>query len=844
MKLKKALALLLAFCLIVPSPLTSRAEESSAEKTVQSENSEDVAQDEQKNVNDASDTTGTKSPETEKTDVTVKSEAPTDNESKENVAEDAAEDQKISSSDQGQSTNVADTSSVQSTDIVETSSIERVYAAQAPAAQETGAVQVGDGDEYYDTVKEAIATSDEVTITLLQDLKEDVVIPSGKTVTLDLNGHNITNVSDNTITNKGTLTVKNSGDDSNGYVDNVTHQKAAVYNEAGATATLSGGTFKRSQEEGKSFDSAYGNSFYTINNRGNMSINGSAEVWNRGIFSSCIENGWYTPSENQAETYAELTIDGATIGGGKYAVKNDDYGILDIKNGEFSAEGGAGIILNWNNTTIEDGNFAVDELPCAIYNGATPGLDYETGTLTITGGTFDLSNWTQVPDKVIVTASNPGKISISGGTFYKKFDESFCAEGYTLVDSLGMGYEVVKKDLPAVAQIGDTTYTSLERALAKAVDGDTITILQNVTATGRLNCYMDTSLTIDLNGKKVKAADNVTDSEGKSVSSVNIVGKLTIKDSLGNGVLESGSSLQVDGENAALTLESGTINVTKDYGIYALNGGSVVVNGGAVNSFYAALTGNNTTGNMNFTVNGGVLTANQGPAIYMPGQTNLTVTGGTLNGGISLRMGTIKISGGTINAVTKDIDEPKDNYNYSGNAWLPDALYVFGGTYTSASGNDLNLQITGGTFNCSNGQGSAVAIYDLGKVAQNMSVAISGNAGLYTSASNRSAYQVLNLKDIGVTSPETGFGTNSGNVSSRLSGGYYSTDIDTSYIVEAYECVKGSYPVNGKTYAYAIAKEGTLASVEATPGKADAKVADTIKKMIKSKQKILQRVRQ
>ncbi len=110
----------------------------------------------------------------------------------------------------------------------------------------------------------------------------------------------------------------------------------------------------------------------------------------------------------------------------------------------------------------------MDGLPCAIYNGATPGLDYETGTLTITGGTFDLSNWTHVPDKVIVTASNPGKISISGGTFYKKFDESFCAEGYTLVDSLGMGYEVVKKDLPAVAQIGDTTYTSLERALAKA----------------------------------------------------------------------------------------------------------------------------------------------------------------------------------------------------------------------------------------------------------------------------------------------------------------------------------------------------------------------------------------
>ena len=36
MKLKKALALLLAFCLIVPTPITSRAEESSAEQTSQS----------------------------------------------------------------------------------------------------------------------------------------------------------------------------------------------------------------------------------------------------------------------------------------------------------------------------------------------------------------------------------------------------------------------------------------------------------------------------------------------------------------------------------------------------------------------------------------------------------------------------------------------------------------------------------------------------------------------------------------------------------------------------------------------------------------------------------------
>ena len=49
----------------------------------------------------------------------------------------------------------------------------------------------------------------------------------------------------------------------------------------------------------------------------------------------------------------------------------------------------------------------------------------------------------------------------------------------------------------------------------------------------------------------------------------------------------------------------------------------------------------------------------------------------------------------------------------------PDALYVIGGTYTSDNtehGNSLNLNITGGTFNCTNGKGSGIAIYDLGKV--------------------------------------------------------------------------------------------------------------------------------
>ena len=126
----------------------------------------------------------------------------------------------------------------------------------------------------------------------------------------------------------------------------------------------------------------------------------------------------------------------------------------------------------------------------------------------------------------------------------------------------------------------------------------------------------------------------------------------------------------IEVDKGTLTLKSGTIEVSGDYGIYVSNDGHAAVNGGAISSLYAPFTGNNLTRDMNFTVTDGTLTAKYGPAIYMPGQGKLDISGGTLNGGISLRMGQVNISGGTINATTGSIDSPTgSNYHYSGNAW-------------------------------------------------------------------------------------------------------------------------------------------------------------------------------
>ena len=338
--------------------------------------------------------------------------------------------------------------------------------------------------------------------------------------------------------------------------------------------------------------------------------------------------------------------------------------------------------------------------------------------------------------------------------------------------------------------------SALLQAVESAEDATELTLGADITLGNGLAISNNKVITLDLNGKTLDA--------GANVISVTNGSELTIEDRSNGAAGKIRAQNQIEVESASLVLNSGAIEITgtsgQSYGVFVSEGGSAIVNGGTITSNYAPLGGNNTTGDMNFEVHGGTLTAKNGPAIYMPGQVKLDITGGTLNGGVSLRMGQVTISGGTINAATGSLDEPSGYYNYSGNAWLPDALYVFNGTYTSgnaAYGNSLKLDITGGTFNCANDQGSAVAIYDLGKVEQNSEISISGSAELTTNTDGRSAYAVLSLEDIGVTEPDTGYGVHSGKVSTAITGGQFSTDV-SAYVAPNYECKdngNGTYTV-------------------------------------------------
>lgn len=343
------------------------------------------------------------------------------------------------------------------------------------------------------------------------------------------------------------------------------------------------------------------------------------------------------------------------------------------------------------------------------------------------------------------------------------------------------------------AEVNDAE--SLKKCL---IDGGTCKVTKDIDATKEERIIISKNATLDLNGKTIEALLKVSGKDtvfniNSSTSSGKLIGK----------VGSDGAAILVD--SGKIILNGGTIinegtGVKGAYGIYCLNDATAIVNGGEIKALDAALTGNNTTGTMHFEVNGGVLTALRGPSIYMPNQVSLKITNGVLNGGISVRMGTITIAGGTINAFNGNekyaIDKPEDYYAFNGNPWFPDGISVLGGTYDSKSedGNILNLTITGGTINVNNKLGSAVAIYDFGKLKQEMKVSITGGK-FSTISDSRNALDILNLEDLNVTNPKTGYGVVSNSVSALITGGTFSTDV-TKFVADKYVVNK-----NGNSYA-------------------------------------------
>ena len=391
------------------------------------------------------------------------------------------------------------------------------------------------GEHNYATVAAAVEAANNDTVTLLKDVTESVVIPTDKTVTLDLNGKKLTNVNNHTITNNGTLTITGTGT-----VDNVTHGKAAIYNKVTATCNLNGNiVYCRSAEASTSADNSGKNSYYVIDNYGTMNINRGTFKFsdtNPGAFSSLIHNGWYNGKQNTSGQQATMTIkDGNfTQGtGGLITVKNDDYGNLTIEGGVFTQpERNHYCVFNYHNAVISGGTINGHVGNEFANNNSDLGYLDIKGDVTITGNIYNTtnnnttsnesSNLVKISDNVkiggTIITNKTENVRILGG-YFTTDPSAYCADGKTGVATGKADYPYTVGDKKTDSQPA-TVDSATVPAKTTSTDNTVKEVANNISGAAVENNNATEAATKNIaNENKITADTNIsTGSQEKTVS--------------------------------------------------------------------------------------------------------------------------------------------------------------------------------------------------------------------------------------------------------------------------------------------------------------------------------------
>lgn len=427
----------------------------------------------------------------------------------------------------------------------------------------------------YESLADALAAAPtdgtEATITLLDNVNENVTIAEGQNITLDLNGKTLTNSGDShTIYNNGTLRVVG-----NGTVDNINHGRAALVNYG--TAVLDGGKFTRSKEDGKS-DS---NSWYVILNQGTMTVNDGVSVYTAqevsnfsSLFVNGLEKAEYPLPSGKDNAY--LTVNGGSFMGGVAAIKNDYYGILEVTGGTFGGTGTNTALQNWGEAEISGD--AVFEQNVEAYTWLD---NYTKGTTTISGGTFlgkvVAREYTSDPDDEDPVVYDKDNVAVSGGTFAEPVPAAYLEDGFTLTVGDGT-YGVEEADELATVTRGEAVYNfaTLDEALTFAEDGDMVALLKPATLSETL--VIDKAVTLDLGSNALSVnvaggvgiridADNVTVTGGGGSIIASMETRTAVyidgaKDVLLEDVTIEANVVAVGAENGAdVTLQNSTVDV-------------------------------------------------------------------------------------------------------------------------------------------------------------------------------------------------------------------------------------------------------------------------------------------
>ena len=412
----------------------------------------------------------------------------------------------------------------------------------------------------YETLQAAIdAAKGGSTVRLLANvtLTETAVFPAGKTVHLNLVGHNIT-ATGTALRINGTTDIQSTG--GVGTIESTGNVAVAVGNNA--SLTVYSGTLKG--REGAVITGTSTGAKIEIKKNATLIATDNAVIAGNG-------------SQRDGKPNTILVRGGTFIGG----IVTDGYIAC-------------GIYAPWNdNVTVSGGTFN-------ITNGA--GIVARAGTVKVTGGTFNCTGTAEgyvgdsknkVPCAALVfdkaakypALTESSQILVSGGSFSTDpaVNGATLADGYVATQTDGM-YKVAKAD--PTAEINGVKYDTLQAAInaAQATKGGaTITLLKNINTESYYMVNGDNPVTIDLAGY------NITGSGISGLFYVTAKGDLTIK---GKGTVtaveDNGAAMAVWVRSpiAKVTLEGGTytqqITNTADphFDLIYVERGNVYVKGG------------------------------------------------------------------------------------------------------------------------------------------------------------------------------------------------------------------------------------------------------------------------
>lgn len=389
------------------------------------------------------------------------------------------------------------------------------------------------GGAFTDLANAVKYAADGAIITLAGDAKGDIVIPAGKTITLDLGGKTLTNTK-TAILNYGTLTVDNGTIVSTSNVGIGVGDNSKTTIQPGVTIEAQEGAVITSRATGATI---------TING-GNFLAKDNAVIAGNG-----------TKRDGEANT---ITINGGTFTG-------------NIKTSGYIA---CGIYAPWKDIiTVNDGTF--------IVNGGT-GVVGRAGQVYINGGTFTCTGTgtglvgddkNQIPAGQACyfdsAANYPAYnkdtdvIAISAGAFNVAPDAKYLAEGMIVVPNVGKTEYTVQ---PKTSEDGTVTKVEGNTKTETKTDGNTKTETKTDLVTGATtetktenkvegNVTTKTETVTEKNaaGETTKATETVTTEKTENGGKTTVVTK---KDTLNKT-----ETTEVTGVTAPTTAADVTLDV-------------------------------------------------------------------------------------------------------------------------------------------------------------------------------------------------------------------------------------------------------------------------------------------